>query len=245
MTDCKTYTSEGISMLWFDLDDTLWDMNGNSIICLRELYDAHDLGRFFKDHEEWDRIYHRINFELWDQYSRGEITRDFLRSERFSRPLREVGVDPKIADELSAKFDTEYLARLGSKTALVPGALELLRNLQAKGYRMGIVSNGFREVQFNKLRSSGIDGFFDVVVLSDDAGYNKPDRRFFEYAERKAGTVGKRNVIVGDNLLTDIKGALAAHWDAVWFNPKQVTVPKDVACKIWVVENLGELNVLK
>lgn len=245
MTDCKTYTSEGIAMLWFDLDDTLWDMNGNSIICLRELYDAHGLGRFYKDHEEWDRIYHRINFELWDQYSRGEITRDFLRSERFSRPLREVGVDPKTADELSAQFDTEYLARLGSKTALVPGAMELLQNLQAKCYRMGIVSNGFREVQFNKLRSSGIDGFFDVVVLSDDAGYNKPDRRFFEYAERMAGTVGKKNVIVGDNLSTDIKGALAARWGAVWFNPGQVSVPEDVACKIWNVRSLGELDVLK
>lgn len=241
MTNCKSYTSEGMVMLWFDLDDTLWDMHGNSIICLRELYDAHDLGRFFKDHQEWDEIYHRINYELWDQYSRGEITRDFLRSERFARPLREVGVDAGLADRLSAKFDVEYLERLGRKTTLIPGAMQLLEKLRAKGYRMGIVSNGFREVQFNKLRSGGIDGFFDIVVLSDDAGYNKPDRRFFEYAERMAGTEDKVNVIVGDNLSTDIRGALAAGWDAIWFNPKGEALPEGLAGMVCVADNLNDV----
>lgn len=217
----QTYNSEGVAMLWFDLDDTLWDMHGNSVICLRELYDAHGLDRYFSDCHEWDRIYHQVNLLLWGQYSRGEITRDYLRSERFSRPLRLAGVNARQADELSAIFDTEYLDRLGRKSVLVTGALPLLEYLQTKGYRMGIVSNGFREVQYNKMRSAGIDRFFDVVVLSDDAGFNKPDRRFFDYAVRCAASRSGRNVIVGDNPDTDILGALHAGWEAVWYKPEE------------------------
>lgn len=206
-------------MLWFDLDDTLWDMTGNSVICLRQLYETRSLDRYFDSPQQWDEVYHRINASLWEQYGRAEITRDFLRSERFARPLRLAGVDAAEADAMSAEFDTYYLQLLGSKTGLVDGAREALVYLRGRGYRMAIVSNGFHEVQYNKLRSSHIDGFFDLVVLSDDAGYNKPDARFFRYAERQAATEGSLNVIVGDNPVADIRGAIDAGWNAVWFDP--------------------------
>ena len=232
------YHSNNIAMLWFDLDDTLWDMSGNSVICLRELYDAHRLDRYFDSPQQWDAIYHEINHSLWDRYSRGEISRDFLRAERFSAPLRRVGVDPQLADSLSARFDGEYLARLGSKSALVDGARDLLDKLKSLGYRMGIVSNGFHEVQYNKLRSAAIYGYFDCVVLSDDAGVNKPDIRFFQYAERRASTAGRLNLIVGDNLDTDIRGALGAGWQTVWFNPEAKPVPDDIAHSVLSVTSL-------
>lgn len=205
-------------MLWFDLDDTIWDMTGNSVICLRELYDSQGLGRWFESPRQWDDIYHLINRELWDQYGRGDITRDFLRSERFARPLRLGGVPAADAESMAMVFDKLYLDSLGRKTALIDGARDILDYLSARGYRMGIVSNGFREVQYNKLRSSAIDRYFDLVVLSDDAGINKPDCRFFEYAMERASSADSRNIIIGDNLTADIIGALDAGWEAIWFN---------------------------
>lgn len=165
-----TGTAAEQTMLWFDLDDTLWDMSGNSVICLRELYASQRLDQWFADADEWDRIYHSVNNTLWEQYGRGDISRDYLRSERFARPLRMAGVDSRDAEEMSVLFDRLYLDSLGRKTALVDGAKEVLDYLQSKGYRMGIISNGFHEVQYNKLKSSGIDGYFSIVVLSDDAG---------------------------------------------------------------------------
>ena len=206
-------------MLWFDLDDTIWDMSGNSVICLRELYESQGLDRWFDSHVEWDEVYHRVNRELWAQYGRGDITREFLRSERFARPLRIGGVSEGDAEKMAVDFDTLYLDSLGRKTALIAGARETLDYLQSRGYRMGIVSNGFREVQYNKLRSSAIDGYFDPVVLSDDAGVNKPHRRFFDYAVERAGSQAMRNIIIGDNLSADIAGAVDAGWGAIWFNP--------------------------
>ena len=204
------------TMLWFDLDDTLWDMWGNSVLCLRELYESQGLGRWFASYQEWDEVYHRINRELWDQYGRGDITRDYLRSERFARPLRIGGVDEETAREMAVEFDRLYLDSLGRKTALVPGAREILDYLARRGYRMGIVSNGFREVQYNKLKSSGIDGYFATVVLSDDAGENKPSPRFFEYALERGASEGLRNIIIGDNLKADIDGALDCGHEAIW-----------------------------
>lgn len=242
------YTPASVGMLWFDLDDTLWDMTGNSVLCLREIYDRFQLGRYFSGPAEWDEIYHRINAALWERYSAGEISRAFLRSERFAAPLRLVGVAPAEAEKMSADLDVSYLSLLGAQSGLIDGASEILQWLRARGYRMGIVSNGFREVQYNKLRSSSIDTFFDEVVLSDDAGYNKPDRRFFAYAESRAGSGRGLNVIVGDNPVTDIRGALEAGWDAVWFDPErsgacilQDGCPGRFAGTVAVLEGLKQL----
>lgn len=205
-------------MLWFDLDDTLWDMAGNSVLCLRELYESQGLDRWFDNCRTWDDIYHRVNRRLWEQYGRGEISRDFLRSERFARPLRIAGVADDEALGMAERFDGLYLDSLGRKTAMVDGAREILDYLYNRGYRMGIVSNGFREVQYNKLKSSRISQYFDPVVLSDDAGVNKPDARFFRYAEERAGSADTYNIIIGDNPETDIAGAIRAGWKAIWFD---------------------------
>lgn len=204
--------------LWFDLDDTLWAMTDNSVICLRELYDELNLGRYFATPAQWDDIYHRINRELWEQYANGEISRDYLRSERFARPLRAVGVCEDDALAIAKIADSRYLELLGQKPTLIDGARQLLDALSARGYRMGIVSNGFHEVQYNKMRSSDIERYFELVVLSDDAGVNKPDNRFFEYATTRAKSQRLINIIIGDNYKADIEGGLAAGWEAIWFN---------------------------
>ena len=229
-------------MLWFDLDDTLWDMSGNSVLCLRELYESQGLGRWFESHEQWDEIYHEINRELWEQYGRGDITRDYLRSERFARPLRIGGTPAAEAKVMAVTFDKLYLDSLGHKTALIDGARELLDYLSARGYKMGIVSNGFREVQYNKLRSSDIDRYFDLVVLSDDAGINKPNRRFFEYAMDQAVSREMHNIIIGDNLTADIMGALEAGWEAIWFCRNKENLPADEPKSYETIFSLNEIE---
>ena len=99
-------------------------------------------------------------------------------------------------------------------------------------------------MQYNKLRSSGIDGYFDPVVLSDDAGVNKPDKRFFEYAEQRAASANLHNIIIGDNLTTDIAGGLSAGWSAIWFDNGKRNPDFAIPDNSEIITRLSELTEL-
>ena len=130
---------------------------------------------------------------------------------------------------MSDYYDKAYLSRLGRKTALVDGARDFLDYLRGRGYGLGVLSNGFKEVQYDKMRSGGIADYFDVVVLSDEIEVNKPDRRLYDYALVKAGSADRVNIMVGDNIETDIAGAINAGWPAIWYNPRREAMPEALA----------------
>lgn len=214
----------GIEWVWVDLDDTLWDFSGNSLISLAKIYDIHDLHRFYPTMEQWRNRYLEVNHSLWARYNVGTISKDYLQHERFARPLIDCGMDEKEAYDYSEVLHTDYLRILGQCSALVPGARTLLENIKARGLKIGVLSNGFKEVQFDKLRSGGVLDMIDCIVLSDEIDINKPDRRIFDYALQKAGTTAEHSIMIGDNPDTDIKGALNAGWRAVFFNRNNLPI---------------------
>ncbi len=205
--------------VWFDLDDTLYDFRESSEIALQRVFDSRNLGRWFSSLQQWKDIYHKHNAELWLLYNAGEISKEYLKMERFRRPLVEVGADEATARELSLAMDGEYLHELAVTGLTLPGTHSLLQHLRDNGIKIGILSNGFTEVQYDKLRSAEIDRLVDCVVLSDEIGINKPDRRIFDYALEKSGARLENCIMVGDNPDTDIAGAVNAGWQARLFNP--------------------------
>ena len=82
--------------------------------------------------------------------------------------------------------------------------------------------------------------FFDGVYNSDEIGYAKPDRRFFEYVLRDAGVADKDCVVIGDSLSSDIEGARRAGLDACWFNAKGLVNEKKIPVRYEITE-LSEL----
>lgn len=231
----------GIEWVWVDLDDTVWDFSGNSWDTLGELYYQEGLDHYFTSVDDWREKYLACNHSLWPLYNEGKITKEYLQLERFRRVLDEAGYPQEQIVEKARALDPLYLSILGTKSRLVAGAREMLQYLKSKGYKIGMISNGFYEVQHRKMRSSDIDHFFDVVVLSDDIWVNKPDRRIFDYALRKAGADASSSVIIGDNPDTDIAGALKAGWKAVFFNPKRCS---NVDERAFVVSDLKEIQAL-
>lgn len=207
-----------ISTVWFDLDDTIWDFRRNSRISQRILYDRFSIGRFCESPEKWIETYERYNTALWNRYNVGEISRQTLMVHRFVLPLTELGMSEKEIMESHSAMSDFYLDILSRQTNLVPGAREAVEAAGNAGYKVGILSNGFREVQYKKLSSGGMDGMFDVIVLSDEIEVNKPDIRIFRYAEEKAGIKSGESLMIGDNPSTDIAGAVNAGWSAVFFN---------------------------
>lgn len=202
--------------LFVDFDDTIYDTRGNAEIALKELFEKKGLDRHFGALEEFTQPYWEANVELWEKYSRGEITRDYLIVERFRRPLsRGVGLEP--SREYCLEVSDCFLELCAEKSGIVAGARELLDYLSSK-YRLHLCSNGFREVQFKKLRASDTLRYFRTVILSEDVGANKPSKAFFDYAMRVTGVDPKATLMIGDNYQTDIVGANNAGLDTLLFD---------------------------
>lgn len=202
--------------IFIDLDDTLWDFHANARLSLHEVYENRKLNRYFENFDHFFKIYAKRNLELWELYGKGEVTKEFLMVERFRHPLALMGVDN---DELAIQIGDEFLEILPTKTTLVPYALELLDYLYPK-YSLTIISNGFVEVQYKKLRSANIEHYFTHIVLSEAAGALKPDKRIFEYALELNNATATESIMIGDSYAADIIGARNAGIDQVYLTDK-------------------------
>ncbi len=203
--------------IFIDLDDTIWDFTANSHVSLEIMYRDLDIARIYPDYDAFSSAYYAKNSELWALYHHGKIEKDFLIIERYAHLLRTIGyID--IDNRLAQRMNEYYLDTLALQTQLVPYAIELLDYLTQRGYNLYILSNGFIEVQHKKLQSAGIEDYFERMVLSDEIGINKPDRRLFDYALEVTHSQAADTLMIGDNYDADILGAIQAGWGQIYFD---------------------------
>jgi len=199
--------------LFFDLDRTLWDFDGNSRITLREIFENRDLQqKLGTDFDGFIRFYKPYNLQLWDQYKQGQIEKAYLSVERFAGSLRHFGLDDV---DLATKISKDYLTISPTKTKLFPDALEVLETLKAD-YQMHIITNGFNEVQFVKLENSGLMPFFKNIITSEMIGVQKPKPEIFSYAMAQSDANKEESLMIGDDQDSDIIGAQNAGMDQVF-----------------------------
>ena len=203
--------------LFIDLDDTIYDFSSASREAFMETYELLHYDRFFDSFNHYYSIYEPYNLELWHIYGEGKITKEELNKRRYSYPLEVVGIKDQ---ELADTFCREALGRIPTKNRLIDGAIELLEYLRPK-YNMYILSNGFKELQSHKMRTAGIDKYFDALILSEDIGVNKPNRELYEYALEKTGSKLEESIMIGDMFETDIVGAANIGMKQIYFNPKK------------------------
>lgn len=226
-------------VLFIDLDDTIYDFTSNSTDAYREVYAFMEYGRWFRSFEHYYEIYWARNKELWVLYADSKITKEQLNAERYTHPLRVMGVPD--ADAVGARFWEESMKRLPLGARLMPHAREVLEYLKPR-YRIYILSNGFAELQSRKMQSAGIVHYFDGVVLSEDIGVNKPHRAIFDHALRVAGVTADRALMIGDNYEVDIKGAHGAGIDQVFYNVAGLDISGEVLIPTHTIGSLLELK---
>ena len=213
--------------IFLDLDDTIWDFHANAKASLHDVYFDRKLNEHYPDFEHFFHLYARRNLELWSQYGQGLITKDYLIVERFRHLLSHAGIQ---AHEMALNMNTDFLDILSTKTILMPYAGELLEYCTARHLPMTIISNGFTEVQYRKLRNSNIEQYFTHVLLSEAVGALKPSREIFEYALKLNNARADETLMIGDSFDADILGAVGAGIDAVYLNNtrRDIEIPEKV-----------------
>ncbi|MFI3296339.1 MAG: YjjG family noncanonical pyrimidine nucleotidase [bacterium] len=222
-----------------DLDDTLWDFSKSAKISLQQMYNELKLSRWFDSVEQFITIYKVKNTQMWEEYGRGEITKEFLALERFAHPLREVNCSEM---ELAQKMSEIFLGLTNKNLVLIDGAVELLEYLNPK-YKLAAVSNGFVEAQYVKLDSSGLGKYFSHIILSEEIGLHKPDVKFFEKALQITATNRENAVVIGDNFDSDVLGAQNAGIDAIYFD-RGLKGVKNISNSIKMVSELCEIATI-
>jgi putative hydrolase of the HAD superfamily len=181
---------EGIELVAFDLDNTLYDEGAYFARALDRI--APEVAR--RSGGDGKRI--RMRFD------------EILRREGkhyhhlFDDVLREEGLAK--SEHLPGLL--ELFSEVEETLDLFPGVRELLAELRPH-FRLGLITSGRQAVQANKLRLLGIEDSFDAVVFSSTLPENKPGRLPFQTLCDEIGVVPEHAVYIGDNPLFDFKGS--------------------------------------
>jgi YjjG family noncanonical pyrimidine nucleotidase len=202
--------------LFFDADGTLFDFEKSQAIALEQVFRHHDIPYDLTHLASFQQI----NAALWRALERREVTPAELKVRRFKLLLEVVGAkhDPGI-------FGETYLDYLGACPEMIAGAVELVKGLRQK-YRIAILTNGLKKVQRSRLERSAIRDYISEIIVSEEIGFAKPAREYFDVAFARAGQPAKEAVLmIGDNWDSDIQGAVQYEIDACWYNPERKPRP--------------------
>lgn len=223
--------------IFFDLDHTLWDFDKNCSETLIELYERFEFQTHGFTAIELIEKYKEINYRMWDDYNRGKITKEEIRSTRFQLTFKELGADESLVPE---NLNEEFLKICPAKGHVFPYTHETLDYLSSK-YTLHIITNGFKETQAIKISTSRLDTYFSTVVLAESCGYSKPDQLIFEYALKQSGANKTNSIMIGDDLYTDMYGARNAGLDQIFFNPTKQIHSEIVTHEISCISELAKL----
>ncbi|MDO5399349.1 MAG: YjjG family noncanonical pyrimidine nucleotidase [Eubacteriales bacterium] len=220
-------------ILLIDLDDTVLDF---------KKAEKNAIGKIIRQFgvEPTEAVlhrYHLINKAHWERLERGEITREQVLVGRFQVLFAELGRE---ADPTACA--RAYEKNLSQGHWFLPGAEEALERLQ-KSYRLFLASNGTASVQHGRMKSANLYRFFEGIFISQEIGYNKPSRDYFEACFARIPDFDReKTLMVGDSLTSDMLGGVNAGINTVWVNPDH-KAPGAVR-PTYEIENLGQLEKL-
>lgn len=219
----------------FDADNTLLNFDAAENKALAETLVNYGI----EPDAETVQTYRTINEELWRQLEKGQIRREKLFGERFSRFLKAIN-----AAGDGVEMNRCYLEQLSTHPDLMsPEVLDVLRELSEVA-TLAIVSNGAQKVQTRRLEESGVMNFMEDVFISEKMGCEKPNARIFDAALRALGVENREHVLmVGDSLSSDIQGGSNAGLDTCWYNPNHTENPGKVI-PTYEIASLEELYPL-
>ena len=224
-------SKHNIKFLLFDTDDTLLDFQACEKEALRLVFEKYG----YDLNDEVKQRYERINHGLWKQYEQGLMDRHTVIYSRFGLLFQELGIEND-----GIAFEDDYQELLGMQHVYVEDALETVIEL-SKNFELYIVTNGVTVTQYRRLRESKIEQYVKKIFVSEETGYQKPMKEYFDYCfERIEDFDVNKAMIIGDSLSSDMKGGNNAGLSTCWFNPKGFERPEDIKID-YEIKSLKEL----
>ena len=195
----RKYTS-----LLFDLDDTLLDYSYDEQKAVLKVLSDNDICHS----ENVIEVYQKFN--MWHSIELGnEITAKTIITYNFSQLLKLLqfkGDYEKLTDE--------FFAIMSNSHTVKSGALKVLKTLSERGYRIYLTSNGFPEFQYKRIKAARLLKYFNGIYISEEIGFQKPSRAFFDYVLRRIPESDRSKVLViGDAPASDIFGGINSKLD--------------------------------
>lgn len=182
--------------------------------------------------------FHPINLDLWHRLEKKEVTKEKLFDTRFQIVFDKLGIK---ADGIA--FETAFRENFHESAILVDGARDLLEYLRSK-YKVYVASNASMHQQTNRMKRAELDGYIDGYFVSEEIGFPKPQKEFFDACFKALPDVKPHDVVmIGDSLSADIKGACEYGLKTIWYNHRNEPT-SEVKCD-YIVSRLSEIkNIL-
>lgn len=233
--------------VFLDWDNTIGDFSHAAEKALKHIYTKYQLSNFFPSFESYYTLYHNHNLLLWDLYGEGKISKEKLQLERFCYPLQEIvkqNNSQPLSDQdihsLAENIGNDFCQLTTDYFTLMPYANEVIPYL-AERYPLTIISNGFIEVQYQKIERSGLRPYFRHIVLSEEVGCQKPQPQIYKKALTLNEVSAEQAIMIGDTFSSDIMGAQAVGIDQIWIKDSETPIlPNQTAT--WIVKDLSAVK---
>jgi putative hydrolase of the HAD superfamily len=187
--------------------------------------------------DEFFDLYWTKSADMWHMMVDGIIDGELAAIYGYANTLRTLGLDVNLAEPMLIAWREMVL----EEAVPFEDTYEVLDAVR-KTYKTGILTNGFKVLQRLKIDKYRLGDYVDFTLVSEEAGYHKPDPRIFKRALELADcALPEETLYVGDNPVTDIQGALNAGITPILMNVSSIINPPSEVIKISRLTELLDL----
>ena len=195
--------------LFFDFDDTLFDFKKSEKIALDAAFERYAI----PVNEAMYRTYDACNQAYWRGFEKGIYKSEKDSAIRFVHFCKAIG-----RNDIDGIEMCEYYIDVLSTTAFeLENSVVLLEKL-SKRYDIYIITNALARVNDARSKIGGILPFVKNRFISENIGISKPQKGFFDYCFAHIPYKKEETLLIGDSLISDIRGGIDYGMDTCWFN---------------------------
>ncbi|MBM7097340.1 MULTISPECIES: HAD family hydrolase [Alteribacter] len=206
----------------FDLDNTLFSHEQAFKLAIEQCF--HELMNGIShvknvSFDEFFPLFKHNSDRYWESFEKREVSPKEYRRLRFLETVKELELP---FTEIDADwFHERYYAIVDDYSIPYEGLESLLSFLRKHKMKIGIITNGTADTQYNKLQKLGIAKWVSdhQMIVSEEVDVAKPDKRIFMLAKERFG-LQEPVLFVGDSWKHDVIGAIEAGWDSIFLNSR-------------------------